>query len=393
MIKKYIICLVLLSCNGLSFAQVDSIERILQQIEQNNNLLQAARHDRQAQVLENKADNNLPDPTVNYSYLYGKRSNLGETDELTVTQGFDFPTAYATRSKYNRLQAEAYSKQYELVRRDLLLQAKQLCMDLIDLNRQKELLQSLWVNSDSLVQLYDTRLNSGDATILELNKVKMGHMTIQAELADNKAAYRAALQKLLIMNGNQPFEFNVSTYPVLAELPSYEVLCDDLLPVNSEVLQVRAESEAAREQVAVSRAGWLPKLEVGYRRNTAPGEEFNGFIVGGSLPLFENNGKVKAAKAKRLSAELKRDDATLKAEADLLALYNEARQLQDAMAAYDIPLMNSTLQLLGKALHSGQFSLSEYYIEVESIIRKKQDYMQLENRYQKLMAEIYADTL
>ena len=61
--------------------------------------------------------------------------------------------------------------------------------------------------------------------------------------------------------------------------------------------------------------------------------------------------------------------------------------------AYDVPLMYRSLDLLKQALTEGQISLIEYFVETESIYKNLQAYMQIENQYQKVMANIYKNNL
>lgn len=376
-------------------AQVkDPIFHVLEQIEQNNLQLKAARETMKAEVLETKAENNLSNPEVNYAHLFSSQRSGQQQSELTVVQGFDFPTAYSARSKAGELEADARQRSYMVQRREVLLQAKLLCLDLIGLNREANLLTQLQAHADSLAQLCETRLESGDATALEVNRARLGLMALHTELADNVSAHRSALQSLLAMNANLGIEGMVEdTYPNLPALPDYATLCDEVLPKNREVQQAEAESKASRKRVSVSRQAGLPKLQVGYRRNTAPAEEFNGFIIGGSIPLFENRNKVKAASARALSAELQKESVALSAEALLQARYNEAQSLKQAMAAYDLDLMRQSFSLLGQALNGGQLTWHEYFVELEALIRQGQSYLKLENRYQKLLAELFADSL
>lgn len=378
-----------------SIAQTaDPITPILEQIEQNNRRLQASRELLKAEVLEAKAENNLGNPEVNYAHLFNSDRSSQQQSELTVVQAFDFPTAYVARSQAARLQADAGECAYMTERRDVLLEAKLLCLDLIKLNKEAALLNLLQAHADSLAHLCQSRLESGDATSLEVNRAKLDLMSIRTELADNASAHRAALQRLLAMNGNVYIEDMVAdTYPAISALPDYETLRDELLPLNRELQQADATIRISQKQVSVNKQGWLPQLQVGYRRNTAPTEQFNGFVVGGSIPLFENRGKVKAARARALSAELEKEDMTMAVEAALQALYNEAYSLKEAMKAYDLPLMYESFDLLGKALQGGQISWHEYYVEMETVVRRGQSYLQLENRYQKVVAEMYADWL
>ena len=77
----------------------------------------------------------------------------------------------------------------------------------------------------------------------------------------------------------------------------------------------------------------------------------------------------------------------------LMSLFNEMQQLKDAMNAYDVPLMYRSLDLLKQALTEGQISLIEYFVETENIYKNLQAYMQIENQYQKVMANIYKNNL
>lgn len=93
------------------------------------------------------------------------------------------------------------------------------------------------------------------------------------------------------------------------------------------------------------------------------------------------------------STRLALDNARLQAAADVHARFNEMQQLREAMQAYDVVLMHHTLALLNEAVKAGQLSIIEFYTEADNIYRNLQAYIELENRYQKLMAEIYKNRL
>ena len=177
--KKTIHTLGLLVGLSLSVsAQDNAIDHVLQSIEENNIQLKAAREEKKALTLETCSENNLEDPSVAYSYLYNSENSGVQQSELTVVQSVDFPTTYAARKKSNRLQAENFQQQYEILRRETLLQARLLCIDLIALNQQNEVLKTLTTHADSLVELYEKRVCLGEANILELNRIKMERMAL-----------------------------------------------------------------------------------------------------------------------------------------------------------------------------------------------------------------------
>ena len=388
--KKQIITIAL--CIPM-WMQAQSIDHVLQSIEQNNKELQSAVQLTKAQKMENRTANNLADPTVSYSSFYKNGAGPGHGTEFVASQGFDFPTQYITRNRQADLANEALSKEQLAIRRDILLKAKTLCLDLILLNQEKALMDIRKQNADELEALYTQRLEAGDANILEVNKIKMERMNVQTEVAQNHAAHRAALQSLLAMNGNLPLEFAETQYPEVKEILDFNTLRDEVMASDLDLQALSLATKAAEKQVSVNKQDWLPKLEAGFRRNTDSEMSMNGFMVGGSIPLFSNRKKVQIAKAQALSAQLMQEDAKLQVENNLMALYNEVQQLKEAMDAYDAPLMVRSLDLLKEALKEGQISLIEYFVEAESVYKNLQARMQLENQYQKVMAAIYKNEL
>ena len=388
--KKQIITIAL--CIPM-WMQAQSIDHVLQSIEQNNKELQSAMQLTQAQKMENRTANNLPDPTVSYSSFYKNGAGPGHGTEFVASQGFDFPTQYITRNRQADLANEALSKEQLAIRRDILLKAKTLCLDLILLNQEKALMDIRKQNADELEALYAQRLEAGDANILEVNKIKMERMNVQTEVAQNHASHRNALQALLAMNGNMPLEFAETQYPEVKEILDFNTLRDEVIASDLDLQALSFATKAAEKQVSVNKQDWLPKLEAGFRRNTDTEMSMNGFVVGGSIPLFSNRKKVQIAKAQAISAQLMQEEAQLQIENNLMGLYNEMQQLKEAMNTYDVPLLYKSLDLLKQALQEGQISLIEYFVEAESVYQNLQARMQLENQYQKVMASIYKNEL
>lgn len=374
-------------------AQTGSIERVLKSIEQNNRELQAGEQNTRAEKLDVRNENNLEDPSVSYSRKFGEQDGVSPEIEFEVTQGIDFPTLYAQRRQYGKLQGRALDLQQAVLRRDILLRAKELCLDLIRLNQLKALYGQRLKNVEELNALFDERFEKGDVNILEVNKVKMELMNLRATVAENDAAYRTALQNLLAMNGNMPLEFDETVYPLVPELRSLEQVRDEVMGADYALKQAQAGSEAARKLVKVNRHGWLPKLEVGYGREGGSDAMLNGFVVGVSVPIFSNRGKVKAARARQAGAELAQEQVAQQVEADIQSLFNEATRLRASMQAYDTGLMDKTLSTLKQAVEAGQLSVLDYYSEAETVYASQEKLVDLENRYQKVVAQLYKNSL
>ena len=71
----------------------------------------------------------------------------------------------------------------------------------------------------------------------------------------------------------------------------------------------------------------------------------------------------------------------------------ELRHTQQAMKAYDINLMESTLHLLGKAVTAGELSAIDYFREADAINTSMAKYLELENKLHKSVGEILKNRL
>ena len=406
--KRHILCsAILLVFAGMS-AQPSGIDAVLRQIEANNKELQANLHLISSQKLENKTANNLPDPTLSYSHLWDSKNSDETVGELIVSQSFDFPTLYATRGKMNRLKTGALDTQAAAFRQQILLQAKEVCLDIILLQRQQELPDERLKNAEELSALYKRRLETGDANILETNKINLELLNVRTEVRLNRTALGNKLQELLVLNGNRPLTpgrplpgtvpdaraLGLTEYPAVPLPADFRPLADELLAADPALQSLQGESAAARKQVSVSKQGWLPKLELGYRRNTESGHPLNGVVVGFSFPLFENRHKVKIAKTQALNIDYQKENAALQAGSALWKLYEEARSLHASVEEYEQAFRRQQdLSLLKQALTGGQISLIEYFVEMSVVYQSKANLLQLENRYQKAMAQLYKSRL
>ena len=135
----------------------------------------------------------------------------------------------------------------------------------------------------------------------------------------------------------------------------------------------------------------MPGFELGYRLNTAAGgERFNGFLVGISIPLFSNRNYIKQAKAQTRYTEMQLESTSFTVESGLQQLYNQSIALKSSMDEYqDVLKSQNSLALLNKAIQSGQISMIEYFVDVTTYYQSMQNYLQLQNQYQKVMAQLY----
>lgn len=374
-------------------AQSQDIESVLDTIERNNTLLRSLRSANEAAGLETRMQNNLGDPSIEYSPFWAKGVDGISSSELVVSYGFDFPTQYVSRNRSGRLQRVALDRQYQVERRDVMLQAKNLCLDLIFLTRKQELLAGRLQNADELLALFEIRFGKGDASAIELNKIRMEKMDVAASLAQVETDLQAARAALQSMNGGRPVQFSATEYPHVMPVTDFKSFRDTLLNAELELKASEAAVQATEQEIRVNRQNWLPQLKVGYRRNTALNEASNGFIVGASFPLFSNRYKSRIANARHAESQYRLDQVKLETEARIRTGFEEMTRLQEMMEIYDVSLMEETLAMLRKAVEAGQLSVIEYYTEADSVYSKLLSLSEMENTYQKLIADIYRNSL
>lgn len=388
----------------------NSIDAILRQVEANNRQLQANAQTVRAQKLENRASNNLADPTLSYAHLWDSDDKNITVGELVIAQSFDFPSLYVSRARLNRLKGQSLDAQSDALRQQILLQAQEACLDIIHLSRRQQLLDERLKNAEELAAFYQRRLETGDASSLETNKINLELLNVRTEARLNRTALDSKLKELTALNGNQSLvpgrpmpdgpaaataqNLGLTDYPSVPLPADFGPLCEELLASDPTLLSLQNESLAAQKQLSVSRQGWLPGLEVGYRRNTESRHPLNGIVVGFSFPIFQNQGKVKAARSQALSIDCQKENARLSASTALWQLYDEACNLHASMQEYAETFgRQQDLKLLRQALKGGQISMIEYFVEVSALYQSQANLLQLENQYQKVMARIYKNKL
>ena len=387
--KLYILGWMLLGT--LTTRAQNSIDQVLKSIETNNKSLQANTKMTDAQKLEAQTGKFLANPSVEWEQMWGNRNNPGSEYTLTVKQSLDFPTTYSNKNKLANLKANTIGFQSAAYRLQLLLNAKQTCIEIIYLRKQKSLLDERLANAETMFALYKKRFESGDANQLELNKIQLELLNAQNQSRLNKAALTAAEEQLRNFNGGNPITFDATDYPTGEELINFDQLQAAFMEADPNLKSLTGDQEIANREVKLSRSLTLPKFDVGYKRNAAKDHvASNGFMVGVSIPLFENKNTVKKAKAQAEFATASLEDNRLNLKTNLQQLYQQAEALQISRADYAKVLeQQRNIELLNKALNAGQLSVIDYFTELSTIYDSHQSYLDVEKEYHSILAQLY----
>lgn len=382
---KNILLLALLVGSITTKAQ-NNIDKVLRSVVENNIELKAIRSDNTAALLEQKSENAVAGPDIEYSPFFQRGYSGVQSSELIVSEEFDFPTKYAQRKRQAKLDERVMDSEYEVRKREILIECRQICYDIIEQNQRIDLLEKRHEKYDSTVKLLQKRLAAGDANALEVNMAMMERMQTAQDIAEARNERSNSLLQLKRLNGDKDVILDDRQLPEICETvpTSYPIT----LP---EVQSAENQLSASIHNESMAKQSWLPNVRMGYRRNTEEGTAVNGFLVGVAFPLASTSSKVKAARQRRESAELRLQDAQAAAESSQRMRYQNLMELHSVLDHSDIKLMQETLPLLDKALEHGHINVLEYYTKYNNLYDKLMKHVGLHCRFLKLYAELFGE--
>lgn len=369
----------------------DMYSPVLKQIEENSTTLKALKEQMEAQKLGNKTGLTPSNPEVEFGYLWGNPSANGNRKDINVSQTFDFPTAYAQRIRLSDMKNESAEYQYKSQRMDLLLSAKNTCIELIYYNALGKLYEKQLENAKKIADAYEIKKNTGAANQLEYNKIVLNYTNMDNEVKRINLERERLLSELVRLNGGNPVSFDFTAYGSSVLPSDFESWYASAEAENPVLQYLKSQVEVNNRQIKLTRSLSLPKLSVGYMGEFVPGQEFQGVTVGISIPLWENKNKVKQAKVAARASEKMVEDAKMQYYNRLKDLYAKVRQLQNNVSGYNsVFKQNDNDELLFKAYNSGEISLLDYLLEMEYYFVSYDKCLQAERDLELALAELCA---
>ena len=389
MYKKIVFafCGYLISC-GL-FAQTNEIEKVLQEVEKNNNELQAFAGLIESKKLELNASNNLSDPQFGAYYLPWGDHSTGDYSEFQISQTFEFPSVYSSRKRVIKSQQTQLELEYNAKRQAILLAAKKYCLELIYWDK-KEILEQKRVQQakqvfNQLKELYEKE----EVGILDYNKAKVAWIQEQFKVSQIEVEQNNLLLLLKNLNGNIALNFEQADYLNSLFIAAVDSVWNKKKGLDPEILLLEKEEEIALEKVKFNKQKSLPNLTAGFNYQGVTNENYSGIYGGISIPLWNNKNKVKAAKASYNFQQLNTNSQVLRFYSDFEKQYNEYEILLSKFQEYQETLngLNSDALLL-KSYEMGEISFMEYYIELKFYQEATNAMVEMERQLHQQKADI-----
>lgn len=335
-------------------------DSLLKTVLENNPTLRSAWAQYQARLLEAGTGNTPTDPEVEFGYLYGAPSELGNRMDFSVSQEVDFPTAYVYKSRLRKIRSSQAELDYIIARQEVLLQAKTLWIDHIYLNQKERLLARRLNQAREINAHFKQKLESGELSHLAFSQSNLQLTSILGEYEQVRMEIRNIRLALSEMTSGQTPEIPDTLLP--APVP---IIPDTLLSVyrmSPQLLRYHQVLQSKEEEKNLAVSKHLPKFKAGYYSETVLDQKLKGFQVGLSVPLWENSRRIKQAKSEISFAEEDAQRFTQRQEREVKQKLEQLESLNYLTALLDQALGDGTsMELLTLSLESGEISLSDYF--------------------------------
>ncbi len=378
MLKGKIIIILMMFCTGYLSGQ-QSINDILTEIEANNLQFQSIQKKNEAKALGNRTGIFLQNPAIDYSWFNGSPATIGNRTNLSVIQPFYFPTAYRNMSNLANLQNQQLDTEFAEQRIQLLTSARMVCLNLIHTRLKNNEWEIRLNHAQQLARAWERMLQTGQISQLDYNKIQIHLLNTRKELESISIEQQTYENDLTNLNGGKPLNFAIGQYPVAELDRDFENWYQKAEQKNTALQWIRQEIEISRKKEQLQRALNLPSFQAGYVSEVLTNEQFRGFSIGVSIPMWENKNTLKYARANTLAMESEEISLQNQFYNHLKSLYTRASALADYLADYEQLLKEQdNTPFLQKAFEAGQISITEYLLELSYLYQSRDKILETE---------------
>jgi outer membrane protein TolC len=329
----------------------------------------------------------LENPEVGFAYLWGSPTAVGNRTDLGVSQSFAFPTVYTNRSKLSKAEVEKASQILASVKIEKLLEAKQLWIEKVYLNKELKAVSERMAELEQVSSFYQLQFDNGEISKLSLNKALLMRATLTAEREKILAESAILLSKINHITGDNPVDILDSRYYLINMELQDSVIKESLM--NPRYQAYLSEVDRLNLQKKLTRATGMPKIRTGYYSEKMNDVRLKGFQLGLTIPLWENSNKIKHASGEILTAEMEAEKFRSAEVARIIQYYTrflaykkQVEQLSEVLNVANDPA------LLSLAVQTGEISMIEYFYEIELYYRVRHDFLLAEKELHLAEAEL-----
>ncbi|MBA3649045.1 MAG: CusA/CzcA family heavy metal efflux RND transporter [Chitinophagales bacterium] len=350
---------------------------------QNHPYLQTAGYNLQQQQVLKK--NSFTLSPLSAEYTNGQINTAARDYNITVQQGFQFPTVYAAQSKLNNQNIQLAQQQYTLTKNELVKNVTTAYYQLLYGHEQLKLYEQLDSIFKNFSEVADKKYQAGETA--ELEKFTTQSQWQQLKIKSHEAQsdveiFQTTLQQWL--NTTQPIvlsEQNLQAISPPIALDTSQLYGSPLLQYQKQLVNV------ANAEWKYDRSKFAPSLSFGYFNQSMDNAKgFQGYIIGAQIPLFKsgvgNNSRASHFNVMKTQSEA--DNFKLQLNTEYSTAIQNFNKYKQSLQYYQ----SSGLQMADKILSSaqigyqeGEINYVEYVQSIKQAIFIKTDYLQTLNNY------------
>lgn len=389
MYKKMVSAIGICLISIVAYAQNSNIDQLISQIEENNKQLQAYSSLMESKHLKLKSGNNLPDPEASIYHLPWGDNSTGSYTEMEISQSFEFPTVYGARKELIGKEKEKMQLEYDALRQEILLKAKKHLLEVIYLNKKMAVEQQRIQQAKQVYSQIQEMYKKKEVGVLEVNKAKVSWMQEQFKMQELKNRKKNLLILLKKLNGGNEVSVSTPEFTNNLTIASMDSLWQKKKQKDPDISVLKQKEKVARQEIKVSKNKSLPDLTAGFNYQGSATSTLSGIYGGISIPLWNSNNKVKAAKAQYQYQQDYSNTKMMDTYADFQEKYNNYEVLLDKYNEYQSTMQGlKSAKLLLEAYELGEISFIEYYMELQFFRQAYDSMLKVENQLRQIKAEI-----
>ena len=385
--KIYLSILAIVLCQ-FSKAQ-STMEAILQSVEKNNLTLASQQQLLVARQLEYSTGITPDNPFVSADYMIGRPVSGGNQLDILATQHLDFPSVYGKKKSLASAQSVSAELELEKIRKEVLLETKLVCLELIYLRKYTIELNERVNRADSLMVRFEEKLEQDDISALDVNKIKIQLLNLRSQLRDTENKISIQSERLTTLNGGMELEVELTDFEEGADILDFETLKDSITASDAHFRSLQQNTAIYQANIELARAMRLPELEVGYHYQSVLGQTFNGGHLGVSIPLWQHKNRVQSAEAFNDYSSYEIESYTMRLYSQLRESYDQYINQKQTLQEYEEALSSiNSEEILDQLLKLGDIDYITYVQELEYFHQAKNNYLLLEKEAQITRAQI-----
>lgn len=377
--RKIIPSLLLCAVAPFSWAQAlpqqVSLPQLLEMVKSNNLVLQAERTQvdmAEADVLGAGA---LPNPTISYGRQRSER-------EYSIEQALPIFGQRSARISSARYGIEAAQARVRLTLVEALREASHDFISLLIAQEREKYLQDAQIDLDNAANIVNGQVEAGSRSRYDMTRIEIEKATLEAQLAEAKAATANIAAKLSNAVGSpswRPIAAGSLSLPATAL--NFEALWPQAQQNLPAVRAALAEKTFADQRIIVARREALPvpSVGVGSVRSESGRENVIGLSV--SIPLFDRNrGAINRAEAEARGLQLRSQATIVSAQAELMRATEQFARLQALTERFErngLEILPRLRQMATDSYRLGRGGILELIDAIESQTEKKVVYLDL----------------